>query len=111
MIVHFDSKVGQLTMMGDTALELLRMMGHSGTVPSAMLAPDIPAALSRLRAALDAQPPVTPPPEDDEEARRDFVPLRTRAYPLIELFERSAGAGVDVTWTGAGSASTPRSGG
>lgn len=40
-----------ITMFGDVALVLLKMMGHSGTVPSSILAADVPAALSRLKAA------------------------------------------------------------
>ncbi len=105
MLVRFDSKVGQFTMGGDIAVRLLRMMGHSGTVPSAILAPDVPAAVERLRAAIEVAPPA-PPPEDDEddESERDTVPLRHRAVPLIDLLERSAKAGVDVLWTEAGSA-------
>ena len=38
MLIKFDSKVGTLTMFGEPALQLIRMMGHSGTVPSAILA-------------------------------------------------------------------------
>lgn len=97
MLVRFDSKVGQVLMMGDSAQLLLKKMGHSGTVPSAILAADIPEAIRRLQAALAAMPP-EPPPEDEEE-RRDFVPLGHRALPLIDLLERSALAGADVTWT------------
>jgi hypothetical protein len=103
MIVRFDSKVGGFTMMGDVAVTLLRMMGHSGTVPSAILAADIPAAVARLRAALAALPPPAAEPDtdgdDEDDRRRDAVPLPHRAVPLIDLLERSAAANVDVTWT------------
>lgn len=106
MLVRFDSKVGQFTMLGDMAVRLLKMMGHSGTVPSAILAADIPAAVERLKAAIEAAPPAPPPEEDDdEEAERDTVPLRHRAVPLIDLLERSAGVGADVLWSEAGSGS------
>ena len=96
MLVRFDSKVGQVLMMGDSALALLKKMGHSGTVPSAILAADIPDAVRRLRAALDSMPAELPP--EDEEERREFVPLARRAVPLLDLLERSARAAVDVTW-------------
>ena len=37
-----------ITMFGDVALALLKMMGHSKTVPGAILAADVPMALNRL---------------------------------------------------------------
>jgi hypothetical protein len=77
------------------------MMGHSGTVPSALLAPDIPAAIERLQAALERQPP-PPPPVDEVDAhgekREPAVSIRTRAVPLIDLLARAAKRGSDVTW-------------
>ena len=54
MLVKFRSDAGDMTMFGDVAIELLKMMGHSGTVPSAMLAKDIPAAVDRLKHAVAA---------------------------------------------------------
>ena len=41
-----------IMMFGDVAIELLKMMGHSGTVPSAIVAKDVPAALACLKACL-----------------------------------------------------------
>src|SRR5690606_27882768 len=53
MLVTFKTKAyANITMFGDVAVKLLRMMGHSGTVPSAILADDVPAALERLKAAI-----------------------------------------------------------
>ena len=52
MIVKFSTRVGALTMHGDAAVALLRAMGHSGTVPGAILAQDLPDALAQLRGAL-----------------------------------------------------------
>jgi hypothetical protein len=100
MLVRFDSKVGMLTMFGEVAVHLLKLMGHSGTVPSAMLARDIPAAILRLKQALD-QGATLPPSERDEQDRREGrapVSLRQRAFPLIELFERAAKKDADVMW-------------
>ena len=41
-----------ITMFGNVAVRLLRLMGHSGTVPGALRAEDVPAALQRLEAGL-----------------------------------------------------------
>lgn len=96
MLIHFDSDVGEFTMAGDIAVQLIKMTGHSGTVPSAILAADLPAAVARLRTAVDSAPP--PPPPRDEEEEREYVPLKRRAFPLIDLMERAAKANVDVMW-------------
>jgi hypothetical protein len=99
MLVRFDSKVGTFTMFGDVAVELLRMMGHSGTIPSALLAADIPAALARLKPAVARAPePAAPPPEPEGRPEPVPVSLRQRAFPLIDLLERSGKANADVLW-------------
>lgn len=99
MLVRFDSTVGTFTMFGDVAVQLIRMMGHSGTVPSALLAADIPAALARLKSAVATAPePPEEPAERNGTADQPKVSLRQRAFPLIDLLERSAKAGADVLW-------------
>jgi hypothetical protein len=100
MLVKFDSEVGTVTMFGDIAQRLLKMMGHSGAIPSALLAADIGGALTRLKSALAIAPGDQQPaaPKDDE-AKSPNVSLRQRAFPLIELMERAAAHGVDITWS------------
>lgn len=101
MIVRFDSKAGTFIMMGDVATTLIRMMGHSGTIPSALPARDIPAALAALREGVAAAPvPPEPPPAGLFEPMQERpVSLRQRAYPLIDLLERSHRKGCDVVWS------------
>lgn len=102
MLVRFESDAGGFTMFGDVAVQLLRMMGHSGTVPSALLAADIPAALESLQTALHAQP--APPPEREDavdqygDRKEPRISIHTRAVPLIDLLARAARRGSDVTW-------------
>lgn len=58
MLITFRSKAwSNITMFGDSALMLLNMMGHSGTVPGALRAGEIPAALVRLEQALKTAGP------------------------------------------------------
>jgi hypothetical protein len=97
MLVHFDSAVGEFTMNGEVAVTLLKMMGHTGTVPSAILAADIPKALERLKAALAALPPSKSAGTEDE-TKRDEVPLSRRAFALVDLLDRAAKAKADVLW-------------
>ena len=96
MLVHFNSSVGEFTMHGAVAVQLLKMMGHSGTVPSAILSADIPAALTRLRESLKQAPP--PPPREEDEERDEPIPITRRAVPLIELLQNAVAAKADVTW-------------
>ena len=100
MLVTFSCPVyADITMFGDVAVHLLRMMGHSGTVPSALLAADVPAALERLEAAVAAEGQLPAPGEpaqtDDEEPP---VSLGHRALPLIELLKAAAKAESNVMW-------------
>jgi hypothetical protein len=102
MLVTFRSEWGNVTMFGDVALTLLKMAGHSGTVPSALLAADIPAALTRLKQGLAAiadetKRPIAPPDAEDADAEPPIA-LEVRAYPLIELFSAAAREGYDVLW-------------
>ena len=98
MLVRFRSNAGDMTMFGDVALELLKMMGHSGTVPSAILARDIPAALDRLRKAVAAAPAPAPRGDEEEREKGPRVSLQQPAFPLIELLERCVQNGWDVAW-------------
>ena len=99
MLVKFDSEVGSVTMFGDVAVTLLKMTGHSGTVPSALLAKDIPAALERLKGALAMHQGEGHAQTQEEDGAQNRVSLRQRAYPLIELMQRAAARGVDITWS------------
>jgi hypothetical protein len=106
MIVRFSTRLGAFTMHGDAAVTLLRAMGHSGTVPGAILAVDLPAALAQLRAALAAHVDEAPPADrdtwDDEsqdaETRAPPISLRTRAVPLLEMIETAIARDSDLMW-------------
>jgi len=95
MLVTFSTDAyANITMFGDVAISLLKMMGHSGTVPSAILAEDVPAALSRLTAAIDKVKDITPIKDTDEVA----VSMANRALPLITLLTAAAKAKANVMW-------------
>jgi hypothetical protein len=97
MLVTFTTDAyADITMFGDVAQTLLKMMGHSGTVPSAILAEDVPAALNRLTAAIEAAKAA--PSVDDEDEDEPQVSLSNRAWPLINLLTAAAKEGCDVMW-------------
>lgn len=100
MLVTFSCPAyADITMFGDVAIRLLKLMGHSGTVPSALLAEDVPAARARLEAAVAAQGQLPLPEEsehtDDEEPA---ISLSHRALPLVELLKAAAKAECNVMW-------------
>jgi len=97
MLVTFTTKAyADITMFGDVALTMLKMMGHSATVPGAILAADVPEALSRLTAAIDAEK--SSPLLADKDADEPVVSMAHRALPLINLLTAAAKAESNVMW-------------
>lgn len=100
MLVTFHTKsYADITMFGDVAKQLLELMGHSGTVPSAINADDVPAVLARLEAAIERRKAAENAEEggdDDDSARK--VSLATRAGPLLELLRAAAAHKTAVMW-------------
>ncbi|MGB7450695.1 MAG: DUF1840 domain-containing protein [Lysobacterales bacterium] len=97
MIVTFKTKnYADITMFGDVALALLKMMGHSPKVPGAILAPDVHEALGRLKAVIETEKDL--PPVDDSDEEEPVVSMAHRALPLIELLEAANKAGANVMW-------------
>ena len=100
MLVTFSSPAyANITMFGDVALHLLKLMGCSETVPGALYAEDVPAALQRLQAAIEAdsqpsQTELSTVEEDGETA----VSLSNRALPLIKLLKASIEEESNVMW-------------
>ena len=98
MLVTFECKAySNITYFGDIAKQLLLMMGHSGTVPSAILAEDVPVKLAHLQEAL-AQHTSAQPVATQDDTKEAPVQLTTRALPLIELLNAAAKEKCDVMW-------------
>lgn len=97
MLVTFSTKANaDVTMFGAVALDMLRMMGHSATVPGAILAADVPVALGRLTAAIEADKSAST--VTDKDAKEQVVSMDHRALPLINLFAAAAKAECNVMW-------------
>ncbi len=98
MLVTFTTEAyADITMFGDVALSMLKMMGHRPIVPGAILAEDVPEALSRLKAALPADE-IPVDEDEDEDEDEPGVSVSHRALPLIELLTAAANAKVNVMW-------------
>lgn len=104
MLVTFHTDAwNSITMYGDVAVTLLKMAGHSGTVPSAMLAADIPSALASLERKLAAAGTEDKGKQGvraqaEEADTEPAVGLRMRAHPLIQLLSAAARKKCDVIW-------------
>lgn len=85
-------------MFVDDAMNLLKLVGHSGSVPGALLAADIPAALARLELKLAVAPEEKPGPDIGDTNDPPPVGLRLRAYPLQQLLIAAAGQKCDILW-------------
>ena len=97
MLVIFSTKANaDVTMFGAVALDMLRMMGHSATVPGAILAADVPVALGRLTAAIEADKSASS--VTDKDAKEQVVSMDHRALPLINLFAAAAKEKCNVMW-------------
>lgn len=104
MLVTFHSKAwSNITMFGDVAVPLLRMMGHSGTVPGVLLVADLPAALAQLQQRLTITTPennINPDIQmhDDDTDSTPSIGISLRAWPLIQLLYAAIEQGCDVMW-------------
>ncbi|HGZ7398828.1 DUF1840 domain-containing protein [Vibrio parahaemolyticus] len=105
MLITFRCRsYANVTMFGDIALEMIKMMGHSGTVPGSISAQDVPDALSKLTSALSAKNtaeenlPTDVDVDEEEEQAEPPVSLGRRAFPLIELLKSAIKEECEVMW-------------
>ncbi|QLQ32836.1 MAG: DUF1840 domain-containing protein [Candidatus Thiothrix singaporensis] len=102
-MIRFTSPAGaSVSMFDKDAKALIRMMGHSGAVPSAIRAEDVAEALQNLTNALkteeekDQDGQQGKPQQQDEEDKR--VSVNVRAYPLLELLNAAVAKQKNVMW-------------
>lgn len=97
MLVTFStSRYSDIMLFGDIAEQLLHFMGHSGTVPGAILADDVPQALQHLQQSLSTT--VDTAGGEDGEGNPALVSLKNRALPLVKLLESAINNHSDVMW-------------
>jgi hypothetical protein len=113
MLVTFRSSATEsISMFGDIAVQLLRLMGATGKVPGGLDAQEVKTALSKLEQEVDrlkvktnADTPARPADNEDWAADEDKdlkreapIAIETRAVPLLSLLKRAAAANVPVVW-------------
>ncbi|ARG96989.1 DUF1840 domain-containing protein [Legionella micdadei] len=102
MLVTFSCDAYEnITMFGDIAKRLLSLMGHSGTVPGAIVAEEVPEALARLEQAIaqtKQKEPQKIKTEEDDNFQDDQVSLAHRAFPLINMLKAASKNKCNVMW-------------
>jgi hypothetical protein len=97
MLVTFETNsYAKITMFGDVARRLIRLMGRNDKVPGVLLSEDVPDALARLRSGLEQIE--EPASEDDGADQVPPVSLAHRALPVIELLEVAERDRNNVMW-------------
>ncbi len=102
MLVTFRTEAhAGITMFGDIAKLMLKKIGHNATIPGAILAEDVPAALNSLTSAIETDTGTSNKTVknawDDQS-----VSLQSRAMPLIELLKAASEQHCNVMWEEAG---------
>ena len=87
-------------MFGEAALQLIALMGHGGSVPGAIAADDVPAALARLQQAITAAPapPAANTTDKADDSGERKVGLQQRAAPLLAMLSHAVTAKSYVMW-------------
>lgn len=93
MLVKFNSSTaGEILMFADAARRLLEIAGKERTARGVFTKEQLPAAIACLRRAVSEEKPLAHEENLDEDEERRAPPpvgLAQRAYPLIELMERT----------------------
>lgn len=105
MLVKFvSSETGEILMFADAAKSLLQAIGKETTAHGTFTQAEMTGAAELLRQAVKRAE--GPPPEDTEEANGKKVPVVVfgqRAWPLIDMLERTArgDAKANIVWDAA----------
>ena len=107
MPYKFKSRAtADLIMLDATARHLLGIVGKDADGSGIITAEQIPGALAALEEAVQREEAQQAAPadnaaeedEDDAPAKGSGVSLRQRTAPFIDMLQRSAAEGRDVTW-------------
>ncbi len=99
MLVQFvSSETGEVLMYAETARMLLQIIGKETTARGTFTQPEMAGAAAALREAI--RQAAVPPSEDDEEEtgkkKEPVVGLSQRAWPLMDMLERTGRSGKDA---------------
>lgn len=102
MIVTFKSKAaGDVIMFGESAHQLMKVMGKDPDPQGIITAEQLPAAIAALKGVIEEgrrQPGANDDEDADKPAMAQHVSLAQRAVPLLELLEWAHRKNAPVMW-------------
>ncbi len=99
MLYKFKSDAGgDVIMLEPTGRQVLEIMGKSVDAKGILLPEHMAAACAALEAAVTQEESQGETVDAAEDKSNKRISLRTRAWPLVTLIERSAKAKVPITW-------------
>ena len=103
MLVRFiSSETGEILMFAEAAGSLLQVLGKETTAKGAFLPDEMQAAAQTLKDAVSRAeaPPVEDEVDADGRKNEPVVALGQRAWPLIDMLERTAKGGnkANIVW-------------
>lgn len=104
MLITFSCKAhASVTMFGEVGLQFIKMLGHSGMIPGAIDASEVPQALNNLRTAIAAEQNQAVEQDDIDDDNEDEVVeapvnIGSRAFPLVELLKAAIKEECEVMW-------------
>ena len=98
MLYKFKSKnAGDVIMLEANGRRVLEVIGKDAGSTGIILAAQMPAAIKSLQEAIALEESHDDTPEEGA-VQGDAPGLRQRAMPFIDMLQRNAKAGTDVTW-------------
>lgn len=105
MLVKFNSsETGELIMFAETARQLFKAIGKEGTARGTFTIEEMLPAAEKLRAAIEqGEAAKAQASEDEEEGNEQIIALGQRAWPFIEMLERTGrrGGKANIIWEAA----------
>ncbi len=99
MLYKFKSKAGgDVIMLEATGRQVLGVMGKGFDAKGILLPEHMPAAKTAIEAAIAQDEQTAAQADASVEEARQRISLRTRAWPLVTLIERSLKEKVPITW-------------
>jgi Domain of unknown function (DUF1840) len=99
MLYKFKSDAGgDVIMLEATGRQVLGIMGKGFDAKGILLPEQMAAAKAAIEAAIAQEEQAGETSDEPEDQGNKRISLRTRAWPLVTLIERSAKAKVPITW-------------
>jgi Domain of unknown function (DUF1840) len=99
MLYKFKSDAGgDVIMLEATGRQVLEIIGKGPDAKGILLPEQMAAAKAAIEAAIALEEQAGKTSDEPEDKANKRISLRTRAWPLVMLMERSTKAKVPITW-------------